>query len=206
MEDRTLSLSEVAGLMGVSERTIRRWIQAGRLKAYKPGRDYRIPESALRQFVEESEISPKALAPPSLFNGLEEERRGDYGTGQRILTRLGVLESTAAQWERFLSDELYDLEKLNLEQLRVIDRLSINVISDYAQQARELKRASAPELRERLEQAEQRIFRASGEFWSKVEETLKRQQVPDLAKRRAEVQDRNAELEAQRAALAQVAG
>jgi excisionase family DNA binding protein len=61
MEDRHLSLSEVAGLMGVSERTVRRWIKSGKLRAYKPGRDYRIPESAVREFVEDSEISPKGL-------------------------------------------------------------------------------------------------------------------------------------------------
>src|SRR5918997_964957 len=82
MEDRHLSLSEVAGLMGVSERTARRWIKSGKLRAYKPGRDYRIPESALKAFVEESEVSPKGLAPPSLqasFNGLlAEERRARY--------------------------------------------------------------------------------------------------------------------------------
>lgn len=83
MEDQTRSLSEVAGLMGVSERTVRRWIKSGRLKAYKPGRDYRIPESGLRAFIQESEISPKASAPPSpqpsfndaLKEDLEEERR-----------------------------------------------------------------------------------------------------------------------------------
>lgn len=78
MEDRHLSLSEVAGSMGVSERTVRRWIKSGKLKAYKPGRDYRIPESAVRTLVEESEISPKAprrsSPEPSLFNGLEDER------------------------------------------------------------------------------------------------------------------------------------
>jgi excisionase family DNA binding protein len=79
MEDRHLSLSEVAGSMGVSERTVRRWIKSGKLRAYKPGRDYRIPESAVRTLVEESEISPKALRRSSpelsLFNGLEDERR-----------------------------------------------------------------------------------------------------------------------------------
>ena len=75
MEDRHLSLTEVAGAMGVSERTVRRWIKAGRLKAYKPGRDYRIPESAVRKFVEDSEVFPKAAALLSLFNGLEEEQR-----------------------------------------------------------------------------------------------------------------------------------
>src|SRR5918998_6249081 len=82
MEDRQLSLAEVAGLMGVSERTVRRWIKSGKLRAYKPGRDYRIPESALRKFVEESEISPKARrrSPSELtFNGLlEEERRAEW--------------------------------------------------------------------------------------------------------------------------------
>jgi excisionase family DNA binding protein len=82
MEDRHLSLSEVAGLMGVSERTVRRWIKSGKLRAYKPGRDYRIPESAVRAFVEESEISPKAFSrsslEPTLFNGLEGERRTGY--------------------------------------------------------------------------------------------------------------------------------
>lgn len=66
-------------MMGVSERTIRRWIKAGKLRAYKPGRDYRIPESGLRQFVEESEISPKAesrfsLEQPPLNGFLAEER------------------------------------------------------------------------------------------------------------------------------------
>ena len=75
MEERHLSLGEVAGLLSVSERTVRRWIKSGKLKAYKPGRDYRIPESAVRQFVEESEVYPKGLVPPSLFNGLREERR-----------------------------------------------------------------------------------------------------------------------------------
>jgi excisionase family DNA binding protein len=79
MEDRHLSLSEVAGSMGVSERTVRRWIKAGRLKAYKPGRDYRIPDAALREFVEESEVFPKAPHRSSLelklFNGSNDERR-----------------------------------------------------------------------------------------------------------------------------------
>ena len=79
MEDRHLPLSTVAGRLGVSERTVRRWIKAGKLKAYRPGRDYRIPESALRALVEESEIDPKAEAPPppTLFNNAREERRDE---------------------------------------------------------------------------------------------------------------------------------
>ena len=66
MEERQLSLSEVARVMGFSERTIRRWVKSGKLKAYKPGRDYRISEAALREFIEESEVSPKVALPLQL--------------------------------------------------------------------------------------------------------------------------------------------
>ena len=76
-----LSLAEAAERMGISERTARRWIKSGKLRAYKPGRDYWIPERALTELVEESKVSPKEPASPSPqqpnFNGLlEEERRG----------------------------------------------------------------------------------------------------------------------------------
>src|SRR5688572_27487240 len=103
MDDRHLTLSDVAGLMGVSERTVRRWIKSGMLKAYKPGRDYRIPESSVRAFVEDSEISPKALRrsalEPSLFNGLEDERRPyDFQAAAAGLHRY------CSHWERKLRE------------------------------------------------------------------------------------------------------
>ncbi|MDP9476790.1 MAG: helix-turn-helix domain-containing protein [Actinomycetota bacterium] len=75
MEERHLSLAEVAELMDVSERTVRRWIKAGKLKAYKPGRDYRIPRSALRAFVEGSEAYPK---PGPLLPDPDSVRRMPY--------------------------------------------------------------------------------------------------------------------------------
>jgi excisionase family DNA binding protein len=77
LEERHLSLSEAAAALDISERTAYRWVKSGKLRAYKPGRDYWIPESAIREVVEESEVRPKAPASsqPS-FNGLlEEERR-----------------------------------------------------------------------------------------------------------------------------------
>lgn len=101
MEERHLSLSEVAGLMGVSERTVRRWIHSGKLRAYKPGRDYRIPESAVRGFVEESEISPKALRrsspEPSLFNGLEDGRRLSMVAHQLLMLGEHLLQTWEAE-------------------------------------------------------------------------------------------------------------
>jgi excisionase family DNA binding protein len=79
MEKRYLSLSEAADALDISERTAYRWINSGKLRAYKPGRDYRIPESAVKKAVEESEVRPKGESrsshEPSLFNGFEEERR-----------------------------------------------------------------------------------------------------------------------------------
>jgi excisionase family DNA binding protein len=80
MEEQYLSLSEAADALGISERTAHRWIKLGKLRSYKPGRDHKIPESAIIEAIEAGEVRPKAKAPPSpeqpSFNGLlEEERR-----------------------------------------------------------------------------------------------------------------------------------
>ncbi|MDP8952456.1 MAG: helix-turn-helix domain-containing protein [Actinomycetota bacterium] len=61
MEERHLSLGEVAEVLDKNERTIRRWIKSGKLRAYKPGRDYLIPESAIGELLEGSEVYPKDL-------------------------------------------------------------------------------------------------------------------------------------------------
>src|SRR5215207_4836902 len=80
MEERYLSLSEAADALDISERTAHRWIKSGKLRSYKPGRDHKIPESAIIEAIEAGEVRPKSQAPPSpeqpSFNGLfEEERR-----------------------------------------------------------------------------------------------------------------------------------
>jgi excisionase family DNA binding protein len=102
MEERHVPLSTVAGRLGVSERTVRRWIKAGKLKATRPGRDYRIPESALRELVEEGAVSPKAPAPPSqrsLFNG--EERRAFIERCERyVAARVAHYENRLAEAKR----------------------------------------------------------------------------------------------------------
>jgi excisionase family DNA binding protein len=75
--ERFHTISEVARLLEVSDQSIRRWIKAGELKAYKPKKEYRIAESDLQEFLEGRAV-PLVQAPlpePSLFNGLEEERR-----------------------------------------------------------------------------------------------------------------------------------
>jgi excisionase family DNA binding protein len=112
MEDRHFSLSEVAIGLRVSERTVRRWIKAGKLKAYKPGRDFRIPESAVRELVEKGEVSPKARAAqplePSLFNGLEAERRQHV-----YLPWLEYISRYADRWEARIASGDFDMGNVN---------------------------------------------------------------------------------------------
>ena len=51
--ERQFTISEIAMMLKINERTVRRWIQSGRLKAVEmPGRgrtatEYRIPESSI---------------------------------------------------------------------------------------------------------------------------------------------------------------
>lgn len=70
MDERYLSLAQACEILGKSERTLYRWIKSGKLRAYKPGRDYEIPESAIRELRERSEVYPKVQ--PPLFPQLEE--------------------------------------------------------------------------------------------------------------------------------------
>jgi excisionase family DNA binding protein len=95
--------------MGISERTARRWIKSGKLRAYKPGRDYWIPESALTELVEESEVHPKASASsqPS-FNGLLEEE-------QRLSRFSEAIIAVAAKWgEAMASPDMNDSKRFGL--------------------------------------------------------------------------------------------
>src|SRR5215217_6848907 len=69
-EEAFLSLSETARMLGVSERTIHRWIQDGRLPAYKPGHAYRFRMSEIEAFLEERRGVPLAEREP-LEPGIE---------------------------------------------------------------------------------------------------------------------------------------
>ena len=62
VEER-LSLREAADALGISEVTARRWVKAGKLKAYQPGRKYLIPREAVDDLLDSD--SGKALAPES---------------------------------------------------------------------------------------------------------------------------------------------
>lgn len=72
-------VQEVADELGVDVQTVRRWIHAGRLRAFKPGKEYRIQERDLEEFLRAREVRPKVARRSSLepsFNDvLDDERR-----------------------------------------------------------------------------------------------------------------------------------
>jgi excisionase family DNA binding protein len=111
MEDRYLSLTEARDALGISERTAYRWIKAGKLRAFKPGRDYRIPESAIEEAIQAGgEVHPKVESPsslePSLFNGFEE------GWNLEASYWIECLNAQADLFTQIIAHGDYDLETM----------------------------------------------------------------------------------------------
>ena len=52
VDERYLTLSEIAERLKVSRRTVYRWVKDGDLNAYKFANEYRITESDLKDFLE----------------------------------------------------------------------------------------------------------------------------------------------------------
>jgi excisionase family DNA binding protein len=69
---------EVAYELGVDVQTVRRWIHNGRLRAFKPGKEYRIREDDLEEFLRAREVRPKTARrspyEPTFNDVLAEER------------------------------------------------------------------------------------------------------------------------------------
>ncbi len=101
MEERHLSLSEATEVLGISERTAYRWIKSGKLRAYKPGRDYRIPESAISDMMKRSEAYPK-VQPPLPFEGGEQRREDVYTPWLEFVGRF------ADRWEAKIAVGAFD--------------------------------------------------------------------------------------------------
>jgi excisionase family DNA binding protein len=104
-EDRFLNTEEVAEMMQVDEQTIRRWIKAGKLRAFKPGREWKIPQSALDS-LQENYSAPKAL---------RDTRTGDERLEDRLAPRVARLENLdlteLAEHRRELEEKLPGLKE-----------------------------------------------------------------------------------------------
>ena len=78
-----LTAEDVAERMGVSVYTVWRWVKSGQLRAYKPGKQYRIRQSDLEEFLRAREVRPKAPGrspfEPSFNDVLAAERREGAG-------------------------------------------------------------------------------------------------------------------------------
>jgi|SRR5215217_138065 len=115
-EEQFLSLEDVASRLQVSDQTVRRWVKAGKLAAYKPGLEYRIKGSDLEEFLKTREVSPKVQSP---------------------LPDLEVERSPRDEQRRHFHERIKDLDSRALEKLRD---------EEYAQYARlysEWKEAAA---------------------------------------------------------------
>ncbi|MBA2807425.1 excisionase family DNA-binding protein [Streptomyces sp. KM273126] len=66
MNDRYLSVDQVAELLGTTTRFPRRLIEERRIRYVKVGRHVRIPESAVREFIAANTVEPVVLRPTGL--------------------------------------------------------------------------------------------------------------------------------------------
>ena len=54
--EKLMTVSHVAEILSVSDRTVRNWVQSGALKAYRFGREYKITQTDLNEFINQSEV------------------------------------------------------------------------------------------------------------------------------------------------------
>jgi excisionase family DNA binding protein len=105
-----LSPQAAGDQLGVSVYTVRRWIQEGRIPAYKPGKEYRIRESDLEEFLRTREVRPKVSASPEpSFNDVlaDERREAIFGPWLEFVNHY------ADQWEARLAAGDFDLGNLD---------------------------------------------------------------------------------------------
>ena len=54
MKEKLLTINEITAILKVSKLTIYRYIKAGKLPAYKVGRDYRVKQEDFERFLEKN--------------------------------------------------------------------------------------------------------------------------------------------------------
>src|SRR5215203_3426466 len=185
MEERHLSLSEAAEALNISERTAYRWIKSAKLRAYKPGRDYWIPESAIKEVVKESEVRPKvesrSSVEPSLFNGLEGERHASS-------VFVEILISTAEKWATKTPPESSSDYGHHLGTIQAANSIGL-ALSALTDDWAAWEERFSPEERREIMSVVQRLHDVSTQLLEQTDEYLKH--------RRTEAEDREASREAE---------
>jgi transcriptional regulator with XRE-family HTH domain len=118
----------------------------------------------------------------------EEQRPDDEVTQRRIYSGLAearalLLESTAELWDRLL-----DRGEDNVDTLRLIEHVTTKEIINHAIDEEEIKERCAPEQRDQLERAEQRLLEADRRVSQAIEAKLPSREIDKRRAARAEHQ------------------
>ena len=54
--EKLYTVAEISELLTVSDRTVRNFIESGDLTAYRFGREYKVKETDLKQFIDKSKV------------------------------------------------------------------------------------------------------------------------------------------------------
>ncbi len=149
----------------------------------------------VEELLEESVLAGKAEAPPlsgpekQLPEEAGEERHpNDEVTQRRFYSglaseRAGLLESMAELWDRLL-----DRGEDNVDTLRLIEHVTIREVINHAIDEEEIKERCAPEQRDQLERAEQRLLEADRRVSQAIEAKLPSREIDERRAARAEHQ------------------
>jgi len=162
-EAHGLTQRELAAAAGVGEVTVAR-VETG--ASVSPPTARKLAEALDVSVADLLERPPVPLAEASQETGHteaeveEEQRPDDEVTRRRIYSGLAearalLLESTAELWDRLL-----DRGEDNVDTLRLIEHVTIKEIINHAIDEEEIKERCAPEQRDQLERAEQRLLEA----------------------------------------------
>jgi hypothetical protein len=149
----------------------------------------------VEELLEESVLAGKAEAPPlsgpekQLPEEAGEERHPNDEVTQRrsysglASERAGLLESMAELWDRLL-----DRGEDNVDTLRLIEHVTIREVINHAIDEEEIKERCAPEQRDQLERAEQRLLEADWRVSQAIEAKLPSREIDKRRAARAEHQ------------------
>ena len=190
-ESHGLTQRELAAAAGVGEVTVAR-VETG--ASVSPPTARKLAEALDVSVADLLERPPVPLAEASQETGHkeaeveEEQRPDDEVTRRRIYSGLAearalLLESTAELWDRLL-----DRGEDNVDTLRLIEYVTIKEIINHAIDEEEIKERCAPEQRDQLERAEQRLLEADRRVSQAIEAKLPSREIDKRRAARAEHQ------------------
>jgi excisionase family DNA binding protein len=179
----------IADELGVDAQTVRRWIHSGKLRAFKPGKEYRVREVDLEEFLAAREVRPKAPASsqPS-FNGLLEEERHEYPYPWMA----GALARVVDYWTRHVQEEFNPAYSRTIAVvcLDVIDAVALRDIEEW-ERLPETEKVERRHVAERLD-----ALATQGFAHYRASKSAEEAEVREIERRREEIRRRTQALSA----------